>query len=77
MSPLKDFSVNLGSFAQWALSLGVGVTADGSCITDDVARGVEDVRLTSLSILVMAGYTYFFFKYVCLFYFINKIILSC
>ena len=38
------------------LSVGVGVTADGSRVRDDVALGVEDVRLTSFSILVMAVY---------------------
>ena len=56
MSPLKDFIVNLGSFARWTLSLGVGVTADGSRVRDDVECRVEDVRLTSFSILVMAVY---------------------
>ena len=56
MSPLKDLSVNLGSFARWTLSLGVGVTADGSRVRDDAAHEVEDVRLTSFSILVMAVY---------------------
>ena len=62
---LKDFSVNLDSFAWWKLSLGVGVTADGSHIRDDVAHEVEDVRLISFSILVMAVYISSLNMYAC------------